>query len=68
MYCSTSITAQLLRGALAAAAIAGAIVWTPQFWPALALIPLDIYLMRGCPMCWLVGLLQAIQNYRQRCH
>lgn len=61
MYCSTSVTAQLIRGALAAASTAGAIVLTPHFWPAVVLFALAIYLMRGCPACWLVGLLEAIQ-------
>lgn len=62
MYCSTSVTAHLMRGALALACILGAMTWTPYFWPALALLPLAVYLMRGCPACWLVGLLEAIRH------
>ena len=62
MYCSTSVSAHLMRGALALASIAGGIAWAPHYWPALGLIPLAIYFMRGCPACWFMGLLQAVQN------
>lgn len=62
MYCSTSVSGHLIRGALAIAAISSAIALTPHFWPALLLFPVAIYLMRGCPMCWLVGLLEAMRN------
>jgi hypothetical protein len=61
MYCSTSVTAQVIRGVLAAAAIAGAILLS-SFWPAMALLALAVYLMRGCPACWLAGLMAAIRN------
>ena len=66
MHCSTSVTAQLVRGALALASIVGAIVFTPSFWPAMGLLALAIYFMRGCPACWLGGLLEAIQARKQR--
>lgn len=60
MYCSTSIKEHLARGALAFAAIGIAIAALPLAWPALILGPLAIYLMRGCPMCWLAGLIATI--------
>lgn len=66
MYCSTSVSAQLFRGALAAASIAGAVAITPHFWPAIGLLGLAIYLMRGCPACWLIGMLEAIRGRRER--
>lgn len=61
MYCSTSVTAQLVRGALAVTSMAGAIMLFPHFWPAMGLFGLAIYFMRGCPACWLVGLMEAIR-------
>lgn len=66
MYCSTSVTAQLARGALAVASIAGSIVLAPHFWPAIGLFGLAIYLMRGCPACWLFGLIEAIRVRNER--
>ncbi|KAG0955762.1 hypothetical protein G6F31_012789 [Rhizopus arrhizus] len=66
MYCSTSVKAQLVRGALAVTSIAGAIVLTPNFWPAAGLFGFAIYLMRGCPACWLAGLMEAIRVRNER--
>lgn len=62
MYCETSVTRQLTRGVLAAAAIAGAILLAPHFWPAIGLLAVAVYFMGGCPACWLAGLIQAIEN------
>lgn len=61
MYCSSSVSGQLLRGVMAALSIAGAIFLTPHFWPAIGLLPVAIYFMRGCPACWLAGLAEAIR-------
>jgi len=66
MYCSTSLTAQLVRGALAVASISAAIVLTPHFWPAMGLVGLAVYFMRGCPACWLAGLMEAIRIRNER--
>ena len=65
MYCSTSITAQLLRGALALVSIVAAIWLTPHFWPAAGLIFLAVILMRGCPACWIAGLFEAIRARKE---
>ncbi|WP_345797900.1 hypothetical protein [Castellaniella sp. MT123] len=51
---------------MALASIVGAIVLAPYFWPALVLLPLAIYLMRGCPACWFVGLMEAIRARSER--
>ncbi len=66
MYCSTSVIAQLVRGALAMISIAGAIMFIPHFWPAMGLFGLAIYFMRGCPACWLMGLMEAIRGRNER--
>jgi hypothetical protein len=69
MYCNTSVLNQIARGVLAVACIAGAIVLTPHFWPAVALFAVAVVLMRGCPICWLLGLVEAIESSadRKRC-
>ncbi len=59
MFCSTSLTEHLLRGALAALLLAGALLGG---WPLLmkaAAVLGALALMRGCPMCWLLGLFQT---------
>ncbi|MEJ0062225.1 MAG: hypothetical protein WDO70_03245 [Alphaproteobacteria bacterium] len=60
--CSASITEHLLRGALAAAAIAGGIYWFDMLWPSLLLFPAAIILMRGGPGCWIAGLIETVRN------
>jgi len=29
-------------------------------WPSLILLPLVVYLWKGCPMCWTLGLIETI--------
>lgn len=66
MYCNTSVLNQIARGVLAVACIAGAVVLTPRFWPAVALLAVAVFLMRGCPACWLMGLVEAIERGSDR--
>jgi hypothetical protein len=63
MFASSSIAAHLTRGAVAAALIAWAAlhqVSNPAF--AVLAIVLAVVAMRGCPMCWALGLLETIGN------
>jgi len=60
MYCSRSMTVHLLRGFGAVGLIALAVIYGEAhvwLWPP-ALIG-AVLLMRGCPMCWLMGLAEA---------
>jgi len=63
MFASTSIAAHLTRGVLAAALIAWAVL-NQSSSPASAVIAivLAIVAMRGCPMCWALGLVETIGN------
>ncbi len=67
MYCSNSVSTHLLRGVAALGLIIGAI-WVSSYglmWsglPALA----AIVLLRGCPMCWLMGLFETIAQRQNR--
>ena len=29
-------------------------------WPTLVLLPIVLYLLKGCPMCWTMGLIETI--------
>lgn len=65
MFCSRSIWAHLMRGIGAAALIALAIyMGTEQSWLFIPLMVGAVLLLRGCPMCWLFGLLGTIDNRR----
>jgi hypothetical protein len=38
-----------------------------NLWTSLVLIPLSLYLLRGCPICWTIGLFETIAiRFHQR--
>lgn len=59
----TRLTAHLIRGAIAAALIAWALLHT-QTQPALAVAAgvVAVIAMRGCPACWMLGLFETIST------
>jgi hypothetical protein len=63
MFCSTSITLHLARG-LGAAALLFAALWSEglPIFLRLSAAAGALVLMRGCPMCWLVGLFETATN------
>lgn len=67
MYCSRSMTVHLLRGFGAVGLIALTVIYGEAhawLWPP-ALIG-AVLLMRGCPMCWLMGFAEAARAGRHR--
>lgn len=66
MFCSRSVSVHLLRGLgavlllIAAFALGREHVW---LWPPLLIGA--VVLLRGCPMCWTIGLLEIIGRGRQ---
>lgn len=66
MFGSASLAAHLLRGAVAAAFIAWAVVnHTAHPWLALGAGAAALVALRGCPMCWTVGLVETIAQRRR---
>ena len=62
---STSVAAHLLRGAIGFGLIGSALALTPSIGPAaLLLAPLGMVALRGCPTCWIAGLIQTISAGR----
>lgn len=67
-FASASPARHLLRGALGFGLIAGALVLGVRFGPlSLVLLLPAMVALRGCPMCWLVGLLQTFSNANSAC-
>ena len=69
MFCSRSVGVHLLRG-IAAFSLIVLTFYFGASQPLLA-IPLLLgafFLLRGCPMCWMVGLFETIRNQRQAKH
>jgi hypothetical protein len=62
---STSIACHLVRGAIGFGLIGSALALLPGIGPAaLLLAPPGIVALRGCPTCWIVGLIQTISAGR----
>ncbi|HWY89226.1 MAG TPA: hypothetical protein VNY31_01005 [Solirubrobacteraceae bacterium] len=64
---STSIARHLTRGAVGFGLIGSAIALTPTVGPAaLLLAPPGVVALRGCPTCWIAGLMETISAGRLR--
>lgn len=60
-----TLALHLLRGVLGIAAFAAAIRSTEAHpWAALGLLVLAVLALRGCPVCWLVGLIERLARRR----
>jgi hypothetical protein len=63
MYCSTSIGWHLVRGLLALVCIGTALHYGgPHPLAGFACGVAAFALLRGCPMCWLLGLIDRLQR------
>ena len=64
-FASASLPRHLVRGALGFGALAGSVALIPAVGPVgLVLLPAGLLALRGCPMCWTVGLMQTISRGR----
>jgi len=70
LFASKTVVAHLMRGVIAAALIAWALVHQstePVF--AIAAGAAAVVAMRGCPLCWTLGLIETIgEKIRVRSH
>jgi hypothetical protein len=61
MFASRSLAVHLARGALGLGALVATAVAAPRMpWLALVSLPLALLALRGCPMCWTVGLVETV--------
>ncbi len=66
-FASTSLPRHVARGAVGFVALIAAVALAPVFWPAsLLLAPVGLLALRGCPTCWVIGLLQTVSMSRLR--
>jgi hypothetical protein len=62
---STSVARHLMRGALGFGLIGSALALTVRGGPlALLLAPPGLVALRGCPTCWIAGLVETISAGR----
>jgi hypothetical protein len=58
---STSLPRHLGRGAIGFGLLGSALALTPSVGPAaLLLAPPALLALRGCPMCWIAGLIETV--------
>ena len=66
-YASGNLAIHLLRGGAALAILAIGIAVIPKIgWWVLLAAPVVLWLLRGCPACWLMGLLQTFEMSAER--
>ena len=64
-FASTSVPRHLARGALGFGGLIGAIALLPVTGPvSLLLLPVGILALKGCPTCWVIGLIETISRGR----
>ncbi|MFD7733882.1 hypothetical protein ACFV6F_26325 [Kitasatospora phosalacinea] len=64
-HASATLPRHLLRGAAGFGAIgAGPALLPVVGLSALLLVPVGLFVLRGCPMCWTIGLLQTLSRGR----
>lgn len=64
-FTSSSLPRHLARGAIGFGSLVGAFVLLPAIGPAsLLLLPIGLVALRGCPMCWALGLVQTLSRGR----
>lgn len=64
-FASKSVPRHLARGVIGFGLIIGSIALVPAYGPiTLLAAPLALIAFRGCPTCWMVGLVQTISRGR----
>ncbi|MEV6554823.1 hypothetical protein AB0M22_03810 [Nocardia sp. NPDC051756] len=64
-FASSSVPRHLIRGVAGFGALIGAFALMPWAGAAsLLLAPIGFVVLRGCPTCWAIGLLQTISRGR----
>ncbi|MFE5770578.1 hypothetical protein ACFQ7O_19690 [Streptomyces sp. NPDC056485] len=69
-FASATVPRHLARGAVGFGALAGSLALLPVAGPAsLLLAPVGLVALRGCPMCWAIGLVETVSagRYRRSC-
>lgn len=60
---NSSVAVHLLRGAIGFGALAASLATVNQtWWPTFVLMPIALWMLKGCPVCWTVGLFETIAH------
>ncbi|TXS44820.1 hypothetical protein [Streptomyces sp. t39] len=66
-FASSSLPRHLVRGVIGFGGLIGSVALLPLAGPVgLLLLPVGLLALRGCPVCWAVGLMQTVSRGRLR--
>lgn len=66
-FASASLPRHLVRGLIGFGGLIGSVALLPAAGPvSLLLLPVGALALRGCPMCWAIGLVQTVSRGRLR--
>jgi hypothetical protein len=69
VFGNKTVWLHLGRGIAGFAALAGALATAnTSIWPTLILMPIGIWMLKGCPVCWTIGLIETVANAVHRKH
>jgi hypothetical protein len=61
IFGNKSIALHLLRGVSGFAALAVALSYANEhLWVTILFMPLALWMLKGCPICWLVGFFESV--------
>ncbi|MFD7321863.1 hypothetical protein ACFV9D_12410 [Streptomyces sp. NPDC059875] len=64
-FASSSLPRHLVRGVIGFGGLIGSVALIPLVGPiSLLLLPVGVLALRGCPMCWTIGLIQTLSRGR----
>ncbi|MCC3765060.1 hypothetical protein K3N28_18535 [Glycomyces sp. TRM65418] len=66
-FASASLPRHLVRGVIGFGGLIGSLALLPVVgWMSLLLLPMGVLALRGCPMCWTIGLIETVSRGRLR--
>jgi len=61
IFGNKTLPLHLLRGVLGFGALAGSLATAnTTIWPTLVLMPFALWMLKGCPICWTIGLFETV--------
>jgi hypothetical protein len=64
-FASKSVPRHVARGLVGFGSVVAAFALIPVFgWWSLLLIPVGVLALRGCPACWVIGLIETVSRGR----
>ncbi|HEY8025248.1 MAG TPA: hypothetical protein VIF60_11815 [Burkholderiaceae bacterium] len=66
VFGNKTLPRHLMRGVLGFGALAASLATAnTTIWPTLVLMPFALWMLKGCPICWTIGLFETVA---QRLH